>query len=64
MRSSRILQFAQTRPHPRRISNSAFTAARPPNAPDTVLVEIATILAAAVGTALGINLVLLAFHIA
>ena len=64
MRGSSILQFAQTRFPPRRIDDSASATARAPNAPDKALLEIATILAAAVGTALGVNLLLLAFHIA
>ena len=63
MRSGRILQFAQTHRISQRISESAPIIARPPNSPDKVFLEIASILAAAVGTALGINLLLLAFHI-
>jgi len=46
------------------MGDSASTAAAGnPHAPDKVLLEIAAILAGAVGTALGINLLLLAFHI-
>lgn len=39
-------------------------AANAPNAPRKVLLEMSGIFAAALGTALGINLLLLIFHIA
>jgi hypothetical protein len=64
VRSGRILPFRQTRVLYRRSDHFPSAAANAPNAPRTVLLEMSGILAAALGIALGINLLLLAFHIA
>lgn len=64
MRNGRILPVPQTRLLFRRVNHSSSADAGSTNSPRTVLLEMSGILAAALGTALCINLLLLALHIA